>query len=317
MNFQRIKFFAVTLAATIVALATCLPQRVLGDEPPGLSERLMPLIEAHRGRAAVAVKHLKTGEQFAYHEHEVMPTASLIKFPVLIELYRQAEAGKIDMQKTLTLKEDDKRPGSGILTPHFTAGTTFSLRDAARLMIAFSDNTATNLVIDEIGLPATTETMKQLGCPNTQLHNKVFMGSQTSIAPERSKKYGLGSTTAAEMLKLFESLNKQEVVSQMASTQMLEHLKACQERDKFPRFLPPGTVVAFKGGSVNDARTAAGLIESPSGAIAVCVLTTENEDRQWTPENAGEVLCARVAREAFDYFNLPAPPATKAQLPGK
>ncbi|HVX63940.1 MAG TPA: serine hydrolase [Pirellulales bacterium] len=274
-----------------------------GDEPSPLAQRLTPLIEAHRGRVAVAVKQLESGEGFAHRENEPMPTASLIKFPVLIELYRQAEAGEADLNKTLTLQESDKAPGSGILTSHFSAGASFSLRDAARLMIAFSDNTATNLVLDEIGLPATSETMVRLGYANTQLHNKVFGSRKTSIAPERSAKFGLGSTTAAEMLKLFEALHRKQLVSEAACDQMLKHLQACQDRDRFSRLLPPGTAVAFKTGSVNAARTAAGIIESPSGPIAVCVLTADNEDRRWTRDNAGDVLCARIAQAAFEHFN--------------
>jgi len=287
------------------------------DEPSPLGLRLTPLIEAHQGRVGMAVKNLKTGESFAHQEDEAMPTASLIKFPVLIELYRQAEAGQVDLEKMLTLRETDKVPGSGILTSHFSAGASLSLRDASRLMIAFSDNTATNLVLDEIGLPATTETMQRLGCPNTRLHAKVYLRDKTSIDRERSERFGLGSTTAAEMLRLYELLEREELVSPKASKTIREHLKACQEPHKFPRFLPPGTVLAFKGGSVNDARTAAGIIESPAGPIAICVLTAENQDKSWTAENAGDRLCAEIARDAFGYFNPSLEKAGEVQPAGK
>ena len=84
---------------------------------------------------AIAVKNLRTGESFRYRADEVMPTASLIKFPVMVEVYRQAAAGKIDLDARLTLRNEDKVPGSGVLTHHFTAGTSFPLRDAVRLMI--------------------------------------------------------------------------------------------------------------------------------------------------------------------------------------
>lgn len=316
MNLRR-RLPAMIAMLAISWLAAFAPLTARGDETSSLADRLMPLVEAHRGRVAVAVKHLKSGEQFAHRENEAMPTASLIKFPVLIELYRQAEAGQVDLKKTLELRDEDKVPGSGVLTSHFSAGTTFSLRDAARLMIAFSDNTATNLVLDEIGLAATNETMQQLDCPNTLINAKVFLASKTTLSPERTKKYGLGSTTAAEMLTLCEALHRRELVSKAASETMLEHLKACQDRDKFPRLLPPGTVVAFKTGSVSDARTAAGLIESPGGVFALCVLTGENEDKRWTPENAGDVLCARIAREAYDHFNPATTAKAEPQPPGK
>ena len=214
------------------------------DEPKAggsatLESRLMPLIRAHKGKVAVAVKHLGTGESFDYQPRTVMPTASLIKFPVMIEAYRQAAAKKIDLDSVVVLKKQDKVPGSGVLTYHFTDGATFKLRDAVRLMIAFSDNTATNLVLDAIGIGATAATMEKMGYPNTKIHSKVFR-RDTSVFPERSKQFGLGSTTADEMIRLCEAVDRELIVSPPACDEMLEHLRACEDKDKFPRLLPPG-----------------------------------------------------------------------------
>ena len=121
----------------------------------------MPLVRAHKGEVALAVKNLKTGETFLHRQDEPMPTASLIKFPVMVEAYRQAAEKAIDLDEAVTLESSDKVPGSGILTDHFSAGATFPLRDAVHLMIAFSDNTATNLVLDEIGIGSTAATMER------------------------------------------------------------------------------------------------------------------------------------------------------------
>ncbi len=279
----------------------------LAGEPrgDGLESRLKPLIQAHKGEVAIAVKNLETGESFAYHADDPMPTASLIKFPVMIEAYRQSQAGKIKLDKMVVLRKEDKVPGSGILTYHFSPGATFPLRDAIHLMIVYSDNTATNLVLDEIGLDATAKTMEQMGYPNTKIHAKVFR-RDTSIFPERSERFGLGSTTANEMVRLCESLHKKELVDTEASEAMLEHMKACDDKDKFPRFLPPGTKIAFKTGSVNEARTAAGILYGPGGPVALCVLTNKNEDHRWVPDNAGNRLCAEVAREVYEYFQTKA-----------
>jgi beta-lactamase class A len=269
-----------------------------------LESRLMPLISAHKGKVAVSVKHLESGTSFAYHADDPMPTASLIKFSVMIEAYRQAAEHKVDLTKMVTLKKEDQVPGSGILT-QLTPGLTLSLRDEVRLMIALSDNTATNLVLDEIGIGATAATMEKMGYPNTKIHSKVFR-RDLSVFPERSKQFGLGSTTAGEMVRLFEALHKKELVSPEASEEMIGHLVACDDKDKFPRFLPSGTRVAFKTGSLEEVRTAAGIIYSKAGPIALCVMTNNNEDHRWVPDNAGNRLCAEVAREVFDHFN-PAP----------
>lgn len=270
-----------------------------------LEMRLRPLIDAHKGEVAIAVKHLKTGETFLHRANEPMPTASLIKLAVMVEVYQQAHDGKLKLTDPITLRKEDKVPGSGILTAHFSEGASFPVVDAVRLMIAFSDNTATNLVVDKIGLPATAARMELLGFPNTKLHSKVFK-RETSVFPERSEKFGLGSTTAEEMVGLLEQLHAEKLISPEASKAMLEHLKKCDDKEKFPRLLPAGTVIAHKTGSVNEARTDAGIIFSPSGPIAVCVLTAKNEDKSWTADNAGNRLCATVAREVYSHFN-PAP----------
>ncbi len=282
----------------IVLLFLAIPAASFADD--GLARKLTALAEAHRGHATLAVKDLRTGETFSLRGDEVMPTASLIKFPVMIEAYRQSAEKTIDLDAMITLKKADRVPGSGLLTYHFSDGATFPLRDAIRLMIAFSDNTATNLVLDRVGIASTAETMVKLGCPNTKIHSKVFR-RDTSVFPDRSKQFGLGSTTADEMIHLLELMHKGELVSREASDAIRAHLLACDDRDKFPKYLPTGTKIAFKTGSVDDIRTAAGIIETPTGPVAVCVLTRGNEDRRYDPDNAGNVLCAEVARLVYHH----------------
>ena len=267
-----------------------------------LETRLAPLAKAHKGKIAIAVKHLGTGEAYYLHADEPMPTASLIKLAVLMEVYTQANEGNVKLTETLTLRKTDKVPGSGILTEHFSDGATFSLRDAVRLMIAVSDNTATNLVLDRVGIRAVNERMKGWGYPDTRINHKVFRGDTTSVDPARSKKYGLGSTTAREMIGLLADLEAGKHFRPALKQAILGHLKKCDDKDRFTRFLPDGTVVAHKTGSVSDVRTDAGIIYLDSGPVAVCVLTAQNEDTRWKPDNAGNVLCARVAKEVYDYF---------------
>jgi beta-lactamase class A len=291
LHMNRVAFLSLVLL--------CAPASgIAGDS---LESRLRPLIIAHRGDVAIAIKNIRSGESFYYRENEPMPTASLIKFPVMIEAYRQAADKKIDLNTMVVLKAGDKVRGSGILTYHFSDGASFPVRDAIRLMIAYSDNTATNLVLDQIGIPSTAATMESMGYPNTKIHAKVFR-RDLSVFPERSKRYGLGSTTASEMARLCEALQKKELVSVEASEAMLAHLKTCDDKDKFPRFLPPGTPLAFKTGSVDDVRTAAGIMETKSGPVALCVLTEKNEDQRYDPNNAGNRLCAEVAREVYLHF---------------
>lgn len=267
-----------------------------------LSQKLSSLLKEHEGNVAVAIKHLATGKRFEFHANRAMPTASLIKLAVMVEAYRQADAGRVDLDQRITLLASDKVPGSGVLTTHFSAGTQISLRDAIRLMIAHSDNTATNLVLDQIGIRSIADTMETLGFPNTKIHAKVFR-RDTSVFPDRSRQFGLGSTTALETIHLLEQLYRKQLASPSASHAMLKHLENCQDRTKFPRFLEPHITIAHKTGSLSRVRTDAGIIFSPSGPLVICVLTSENKDQRWTEDNASEILCARVAAVAFTHFD--------------
>jgi beta-lactamase class A len=293
------------MLAVLVALSCSL---VLSNPPENeLPSRLAPLIKAHKGKVAIAVKHLGSGEGYYQSADEPMPTASLIKLAVMIEVYQQVAEGKAKLSDPVTLRKEDMVGGSGVLTEHFTPGITFPLRDAVRLMIAVSDNTATNLVLDKIGIGATAERMEAWGFPNTKINAKSFRGSTTSVFPERTKRFGLGSTTAREMVEILAKMHAGKVVSPEACKEMLELLRKCEDNAKFPRFLPENIRVAHKTGSVSDARTDAGILYLPSGPVAMCVLTAENEDKRWVLDNAGNVFCARVAKEVYDYFSSKTP----------
>jgi beta-lactamase class A len=277
-----------------------------------LASRLAPLAKDHKGRAAIAVKHLQTGESYYLNADEPMPTASLIKLAVMIEVYQQVAERKLKFSDPVTLREEDKVPGSGVLTEHFTPGIVFPLRDAVHLMIAVSDNTATNLVLDKIGIAATAERMEAWGLPHTKIHAKSFRAQTTSVFPERSKRFGLGSTTAREMVEILARLYNGKLVSPETCKEMLDLLRTCDDKAKFPRFLPESVKVAHKSGSLSDTRTDAGILYLPTGPVAMCVLTTENQDKRWVLDNAGNLFCARAAKEVYDHFiSKPGRPAAE------
>lgn len=264
-----------------------------------IADTVEPLLKSYQGDVAVAVYHFESDTHWSVRGDVVMPTASLIKLPVMIEAYRQVAAGKVKLEQRIEVKKDDMVQGSGILTSHFSPGTTISLRDAIRLMIVYSDNTATNLVVDAIGLPATTAAMKVLGYPETQLNAKVFR-RDVSIAPERSEKFGLGSTTAIDMVKLVTQLKRGELASPAATEAMIDHLIHCDDKSRFPLLLPTKVKVAHKTGSVTRVRTDAGLLMGPGCTIALCVLTDNNKDIRWTDDNAGNKLSADIAKSVYD-----------------
>ncbi len=286
------------------AVLTLLPACLLAQKQSSLAARLRPLIEAHQGEVGFCVKNLRTGEQFQHNADTVMPTASLCKLGAMVATYRRAEAGAIDLNRMITLKKEDMVPGSGILTQHFSPGASISLRDAVRLMTVYSDNTATNLVADAIGMKTTSDEMTALGFPETKIHSKVFR-RDTSAFMERSKKYGLGSTTARETVRLLEQIHNNKCANEESCKAILEHLRNCDDDTKVAAGLPPGTKYANKTGAISETRCDAGIIYGPTGPIAICVLTTNNKDQSWANSNAAHRLCADLGRAVFNHFNPP------------
>jgi beta-lactamase class A len=282
---------------------------------PTLESRLKPIADKHKGTIAIAVKNLATGESYTLNADEVLQTASLIKLAVMVEAYRQLDAKKVDFAKTLTLTKDDKVPGSGVLTEHFSDGATFPLRDAVRLMTVFSDNTATNMVLDQVGLKAVNEMTKELGLPETRINSKVYKRSTSSVDLARSEKYQLGSTTANETVKLLELIHTGKAASAESCKAMLGHLEKNDDKELLVRFLPPGTKVAHKTGATNKVRTDAGIFYVPDPThtpkekeekktipVAVCVLTNENEDQRWVLDNAAQVVIADIGKAVYDHY---------------
>jgi beta-lactamase class A len=291
----------VLLTGLLVSWSAAPTPKVSATAKP-LEEILAPLAKEHKGKLAIAVKNLRSGEAFTLNGDEPMPTASLIKFPILVEVYFQVSEKKVRLADHVTLRKEDMVPGSGILTYHFSDGANFPLKDAVRLMMVYSDNTATNLVLDRIGIDSTNKRMISLGLPNTRINAKVFKGSTTSVDPARTKKFGLGSTTANEMVALLEKLHQGKLVDKDACKDMLDTMKKCEDKDKLKRFLPPGTVVAHKTGSVSDVKTDAGIIYTPAGPVAICVLTSGNADKRYADDNAASIFIGRVGRAVYDHF---------------
>ena len=285
---------------SLSALSYTAAQEAAPLPPSQVGKLIEPLATAHAGDVAVAVRHLATGEHYEWNADRPQGTASLIKLPVMVEAYRQAVDEGKGLHRVIEIAKEDMVEGSGILTTHFSVGTRISLRDAIRLMIAFSDNTATNLVLDKIGLPATGRTMAELGYPETRINSQVFR-RETSIDQQRSQRYGLGSTTAHDMVDLLAQIYAGKLITPAVCKDMLDHLAACDDKQKFPALLPAGTKIYHKTGSVAKIRTDAGIIETPAGPVALCVLTENNEDTKM-PESAGDRLCAQIAKVTYDYF---------------
>ena len=264
-----------------------------------LHHTLDSLAAAHRGVVGYAVRDLDSGARLALRGDETFPTASLIKVAVLVTLYDLVEHGQLSLDDPVTLLNLDKVGGSGVLN-EMHSGLTLTVRDAAQLMIALSDNTATNLLIEKITLGRVAAKMDSLGLHATRVHHEVMLRQYTSIARDSSEKYGLGKTTPNEMAQLFTLLAQGKAVSPKADSLMSAMLETNQDSELLVRWLI-GVRVAHKTGADDEIRTDCGLFYLKS-RVVVCVLTKQNVDQRWIVDNEPLRLMARMGAEVARTF---------------
>ena len=251
-----------------------------------LRRSLDSLAGAHHGVVGYTVHDIDTGERLERRGDETFPTASLIKVAVLVTVFDLVEQGQLSLDDPLTLLKIDKVPGSGILQ-FMHDNATLTVRDAAWLMTTTSDNTATNLLLDRIVIRRVWAKMEKLGLPHTKVHSKVYL-RLASVAMDSSVKYGLGVTTPNEMSHLFELLARGKAVSAKADSTMLDILAHNDDYLGLQRHVDSLTV-PHKTGATDQVRTECALFPLQSRVVA-CVLTKENVDQRWLPDNEAQVM---------------------------
>jgi beta-lactamase class A len=266
--------------------------------------RLRPLLEQrigrHQGIIGLSIIDLVNGERLSIRGDQAFPSASVIKLPVLVELFHQIERGPLELSDPILMIASDQKPGSGVLqflsTPH-----QLTLRDAATLMIILSDNTATNLVLDKIGIPPVNARMDSLGLKSTRLHSKVFLRS-FSVDTAGSRKWGLGVTTPEDIAEILARLYRGQIVSDTVSKTMIGILKNNFDYAEIPRLLPADVSVAHKTGALNASRHDCGIVYSPQRDYVLCILSRENADQTWRLDTEARVTIAELARITHEFM---------------
>ena len=290
---------------TMIVCITCLLVLVsCSNDHADSFDRIEQKYELLLGVAAI---NLTTGEEVYYNADTLFSTASLIKTPILVELYRQYELGMLDPMKRLVIDTKNVYPGSGILQ-HMTLPNTITLQDAALLMIILSDNMATNLVFDQLGpdhqaqLDAVNTMMQTLGLSNTEMLNKPF-GFDTRQDTDFARRYGIGVSTPREMMTLMHMLARGEVVSSAASGDMIEIHKLQHYEDLVPLYLPvydDTLSFAHKTGAISRARGDIGLIFSPGDTIAYAVIVDRVDDPRWVPDHKGNLAVSEAGKVMYE-----------------
>jgi beta-lactamase class A len=279
--------------ATDALCQTARDRRFVRADTATLHRRLDSIAAAHRGVAGYSVHNLDTDERLSRRGDEKFPTASLIKVAVLVTLYDLIDKGLMSADDRLTMTKIDKVPGSGTLQ-FMHDGLELTVRDAAWLMSTISDNTATNLLIDKVGIRRVWEKMDSLGLRQTRIHAKVFRARFTSVAPDSSEKYGLGVTTPNEMARLFALLADGRAVSARADSTMLDMLAHSADDQMMQRYVS-GVRAPRKTGATDQVRTECALFYLES-RVAACVLTRENADRRWLIDNEAQLTLAKMGQ---------------------
>jgi beta-lactamase class A len=290
-------------------LARRIEELTAGSHPAARTRReamdrqVRSAISGFQGSVKLYAKNLDTGETYGIGENDKVRTASTIKLPVMVAVFRAVADGRAKWDEPLTLREEDRVTGSGVLR-EFSGGLQLPLRDVLRMMIVVSDNTAANMVIDRIGADAVNAEMDRYGLPATRLMRKIRGDGQAlkdpsgfSAAGKRpeNQRFGLGSTTPKEMVTLLEKLERGEIVSPAASREMIAILKRQQFKDGIGRRLEDDWV-ASKSGALDALRSDVGLVYTPKARVAMAITVDDMPKVDYSPDNPGNILIGSLAR---------------------
>src|SRR5256884_9071540 len=187
---------------------------------------------------------------FCENEDELFPSASVIKLPLVMTLYADGARGLLDLDERVVV--GDRVDGSGVLR-HMRDVDRLSLRDLAMLAIIVSDNTATNRLIERIGLERVGERLGEWGCSKTRFSRKMSDF-------EAAKRGNENLMTARETVSLLVRLERGECEDRATSDAVLAVLEQCQDRTMLLRYLPYGAKVPHKTGTLDESRNDAAIV---------------------------------------------------------
>ena len=216
-------------------------------------------------RIGVAVQ-APDGERFSYRGDERFVSASTIKIPIMIEIYRQVDRGKLELDDRFTLTQEDICPGSGVML-QLHPGIEFTLRDIVYLMMSISDNTATNMLIDLAGMANVNEAIVSLGMPNSALGRKMRGVPAKDGAPENW-------ATADDFRTCIDAVLTGTAASRESCDRMIDMLTLQQNTRRIGRYFPDGTLPwGSKTGTVGTVSHDAGFVRGSNGDMVVTIFT--------------------------------------------
>jgi len=242
------------------------------------------------GVMGVAIEDLTTGDHYFLHEDEVFAQASSIKITVLANLYLQAQQGKVKLTDLYTVQSSDLVPDSDIMNGLTPGVTRLTLRDLATMMVAVSDNAATNVLIDRVGMPNVNAMLDSLGLTHTRLRRKM-------MDLDAAKQGRENISSPREMMMLLDAIYHGKVLNKESTEDFFKILST--NKDSFiPRDLPAGLMIANKPGELEAVRNDSGIVFVEGRPYVICVMTAFLNN-----ERDGEEAISKVSLETWRMFD--------------
>ncbi|HSM85495.1 MAG TPA: serine hydrolase [Candidatus Limnocylindrales bacterium] len=295
-----------------------------------LKQRLQTISQGVSADWGIYIKSLDTGEEIAINADAPMDTMSTIKIPLLVDVFRQIDAGRINLADRIVMHTSDKRFGTGVLRT-LDDGLDLSFHDALMLMIIQSDNTGTDMAFARAGGPAhVTATMHQMGFNSIQavgttfdwfralaeagdpsysklspgeLFTKGFPRNLTEAEVEKfhfDGRHPFGLSSARDMGRLLEMIATNKAASEKSCKEMLRLMRLQQMRTRIPKYMDDDTETPHKTGDfppyiANDV----GFIETPAGRVVVVFFSAHHRGFYSELEDA----IGRMSEQVWAYFN--------------
>ncbi|HEX3819540.1 MAG TPA: serine hydrolase [Candidatus Sulfotelmatobacter sp.] len=242
------------------------------------------------GVMGIAIEDLTSGDHYFLHEDEVFAQASSIKITVLADLYLQAQQGKLKLTDLYTVQSSDLVPDSDIMNGLTPGVTRITLRDLATMMVAVSDNSATNVLIDRVGMANVNTMLDSLGLTHTRLRRKM-------MDVQAAKEGRENISTPREMMTLLDAIYRGKVLNK-ESTEGFFKMLSTNKSSFIPRDLPPDLKIANKPGELEAVRNDSGIVFVEGRPYVICVMTGFLRN-----ERDGEDAISKVSLVAWQMFD--------------
>ncbi|MDU5470899.1 MAG: serine hydrolase [Peptoniphilus harei] len=246
-----------------------------------LENTIENIVEESSANISVSFYDLDQGEGFSINGDKRVPSASMIKLLILLKALDECDKGKINLEDTINLDDHDKVDGSGILK-ELSNNHKFSIRELLTLMIIVSDNTATNILIDLLGMEEINKIGNDLGLEKTSLERKMM--------DSNAREKGLDNFTSSnEILKLLKMIYDKDFVSEDFSDLALDILLRQKERQRLQRYLPEDLKIASKSGDLDNLENDGGIFFTENKNYILVVLVNQAKSNVLAKEIIGEI----------------------------